>query len=115
MMFCLVCFYWMIMGYSCQDVERMVVPQGQSFRFDCQLDESAYFARRLNEWTELEENNENYVYLNLKFTLLTNEKILRITVDSAEAKHVGYYACRKATWTSTAMSSIYQLILAGKG
>ena len=99
---------------STQDIERMIVPQGQPFRFDCQLDESAYFARRLNEWTELEENNENYRDLNLKFTYLTNEKILRVSVESAEAKHVGYYACRKATWTSTAMNSIYQLILAGK-
>lgn len=104
----------MVMDCSSQDIEQMVVPQGQTFRFDCHSDESAYYAQRLNEWTELEENNENYLYLNLKFTYLTNEKLLRVTVDSAESKHVGYYACRKATWTSTAMSSIYQLILAGK-
>lgn len=104
----------LIVGYSCQEVERIVVPQGQTFQFDCRLDESAYFGRRLNEWTELEENNENSISLNLKFTYLTNEKILRVSVDSAQAKHVGFYACRKATWTSTAMNSIYQIILAGK-
>ncbi len=98
----------------CQDIERVVVPQGQPFAFDCQLDESVYFGRRLDHWTEIIENNENYVYLNLNFNYLKKEKILRITSDAAEPKHTGFYACRKATWTSTSMNSIYQLILAGK-
>jgi len=105
---------FIISGLQCQDIERAVVPQGQPFSFDCQHDESVYFGRRLNEWTEIQENDENYLYLNLNFNYLTKENILRVTSDSAEPKHAGFYACRKATWTSTAMNSIYQLILAGK-
>jgi len=98
----------------CQEIERAVIADGQAFQFDCRLDESIYFARQLNDWKEITENDETYVYLNLKYTHLSNENVLRVTVDSAQSKHVGFYACRKASWTSTAMSSIYQLTLAGK-
>jgi len=102
-----------ISGLWCQDIERVVVPQGQPFAFDCQPDESVYFGRRLNEWTEIQENNENYLYLNLNFNYLTKENILRVTSESAESKHAGFYACRKPTWTTASMNSIYELILAG--
>jgi hypothetical protein len=106
-------FNMIISGVWSQDIERLVIPQGQSFAFDCQFDESVYFGRRLDQWTEIVENNENYIYLNLNFNYLNQEKILRVTSDSAEPKHTGFYACRKATWTSASMNSIYQLILAG--
>jgi hypothetical protein len=114
MMVYILLFYLIITGLWCQDIERVVIPQGQPFSFDCQLDESVYFGRQVNEWTEIQENNENYLYLNLNFNYLTKENILRVTSESAEAKHAGFYACRKATWTTTTMNSIYQLILAGK-
>ena len=102
-----------IAGVESQNIERVVVPQGHPFTFDCQLDQSVYFARRLNEWTEIQENNEKYFYLNLNFDYLTKENILRVTSDSAEPKHNGFYGCRKASWTSTSMNTVYQLILAG--
>jgi hypothetical protein len=106
-------FNLIILGVWSQDIERLVVPQGHPFTFDCQLDESVYFGRRLDQWTEIVENNEDYVYLNLNFNYLNEKKILRVTSDSAESKHTGFYGCRKASWTSTLMNSIYQLILAG--
>jgi hypothetical protein len=92
----------------CDNIERIIVPQGQSFSFDCQDDESVYFGRQLNHWSEIHQDDYN-----LNFQYLTNEKILRITSDAAQIEHIGFYACRRATWTSTAMASIYQLILAG--
>ena len=102
-----------VTGVWTQEIERLVIPRGQPFAFDCQSDESVYFGRRLDQWMEIVENNENYIYLDLNFNYLNEEKILRVTAGSAESKHVGFYACRKATWTSTSMNSIYQLILAG--
>lgn len=113
-MFYIFLFNLIIIGIWCQDIERVIVPQGEPFAFDCQQDESPFFGRKLNQWTEIEENNENYLYLNLKFNYLTKDNVLRVSSESAESKHAGFYACRKSTWSSTSMTSIYQLILAGK-
>ena len=92
-----------------EEIERMVVPQGQPFSFDCQDDESVYFGKQLDKWSELQNSD-----LNLNFRYLTKENTLRVTSEAAQANQVGFYACRKATWTSTSMNIIYQLILAGK-
>jgi hypothetical protein len=97
----------------CAHSERIVVPIGQSFSFDCKEDESVYFGRQLGEWTEIQENDENYLYLNLKFNYLTKENILRVTSNSIQSQNSGYYGCRKATWTSTSMNRMYHLTLAG--
>lgn len=107
-------FNLFILGLWCQDIERVVIPHGEAFAFDCQQNELVFFGRRLNEWTEIQEDNENYLYLNLKFNHLVKEKILRVSSESAEPKHAGFYACRQSTWASTSMNTIYQLILAGK-
>lgn len=114
MKFYILLFNLLIIGLWCEDIERVIIPQGQPFSFDCQYDESVYFARKLNQWSEIEENNEIYLYLNFNFNYLKKENILRITSDSAESKHVGFYACKKATGTRKSMNNIYQLILAGK-
>ncbi len=114
MMLYIVLFNLIISGLWCQNIERVVVPQGEPFSFDCQQDELVYFGRKINEWTDIQENNENYLYLNLNFNYITKENILRVTSDSAQSKHIGFYACRKSTWSSASMNSIYQLILAGK-
>lgn len=92
-----------------EEIERMVVPQGQPFSFDCQDDESVYFGKQLDKWSELQNSD-----LNLNFRYLTKENTLRVTSEAAQADQVGFYACRKDTWTSTSMNIIYQLILAGK-
>ena len=63
MMLYLLFFNLIISGFWCQDIEKVVIPQGEPFSFDCQLDESVYFGRRLNEWTEIQENNENYLHI----------------------------------------------------
>ncbi|CAF4017688.1 unnamed protein product, partial [Rotaria magnacalcarata] len=95
----------------CQDIERIVVEQGRTFSFDCQHDESVFFGKRLNEWSEVEEDNAYYSYLKLNFKYLPNENILRVIANVAETKHVGYYTCRKSSWTSTPKNMIYQIII----
>jgi hypothetical protein len=107
-------FNLIISGLWCQDIERVVVPRGEPFAFDCQQDESVYFGRQLNQWSEIQENDENYSHLKLNFNHLIKEDVLRVGSDSAGSEHIGFYGCRKATWTTASMSSIYQLILAGK-
>ena len=105
MFYCIV-FTLILTGVHGEEIERMVVPQGQPFSFDCQNDESVYFGKQLDKWSELQEND-----LNLNFRYSTNENVLRVTSEAAQPEQVGYYACRKATWTSTSMNTIYQLIL----
>ncbi|CAF0942876.1 unnamed protein product [Adineta steineri] len=112
MMLYIFLFNLIISGLWCQDIERVIVEQGQPFSFDCQLDDLVYFGRKINEWSEIQENNENYLYLNINFNYITKDNILRVKSDSAQSKHIGFYACRKPTWISTSMNSIYQLILA---
>jgi hypothetical protein len=107
-------FILIISGSWCQRTEQIIAEIGQSFSFDCKIDESIYFGRRLDEWSEIEDNNDKYSYLNLKFNYLNEENILRITSDSAQLDHIGYYGCRKPIWTTTSMNRIYHLILAGK-
>ena len=97
-----------------QRTEQITVKFGQPFSFDCKQDESVYFGRRLGQWSDIRENGDQYAYLNLKFDLSNKEKVLRVTTDSAESQHVGYYGCRKATWSTTSMTHVYQLIIAGK-
>jgi hypothetical protein len=101
-----------ISGVWSQNIERVVVPQGEPFSFECQRDQSVYFGRKINEWSEIQENGDNHLELN--FNYLIQDNLLRVSSNSAQAKHVGFYACRKATWTTSSMSNVYQLILAGK-
>ena len=103
-----------VAGSWCADIEQMIVPQGHAFSFDCRDDQSIYFARKLNEWSEVQDNGALHRQLNLNLNYLPKKNILRVTSDSAESKHAGFYGCRKATWRSASMDSIYQLILAGK-
>jgi hypothetical protein len=114
MKFYIFLFNLLITGLWCEDILRVVIPQGQPFSFDCQSDESVYFGRKLNQWSEIEENNEIYLYLNLNLIYVTKENVLRVSSDSAESKHVGFYACRKPNWKSASMNTVYQFILAGK-
>jgi hypothetical protein len=107
-------FILIISGSWCQPTEQIVLEIGEPFSFDCKQDESVYFGRRLDELSEIQENDDKYSYLNLKFNYLTNENILRITSNSAQSQNVGYYGCRKPTWETTSMNRIYQLSLAGK-
>ncbi len=107
-------FIIIISGIWCEPTEQIVVSIGQAFSLDCKQDESIYFARRLGEWSEIQENDEKYSYLNLNFNYLSKENILRVTSNSAQLENIGYYGCRKPTWTTTSMNRIYQLILAGK-
>lgn len=94
--------------------EQMVVPLGQSFSFDCKLDESVFFARRLDDWSEVQENDNKFIALNLNFNFLTSKNILRVTANPVQTENHGYYGCRMATWATTAMSRTYQLIVAGE-
>lgn len=107
-------FLLIISGTSCTKIEQILTSIGQSFSFDCKLDDSIFFAQRLDDWSEIQENDYKYTSLNLNFNYLTKENILRVTSNSAKAENHGYYGCRKATWTTTAMNRIYQLVLAGK-
>lgn len=109
-----VIFVVIISGSWCQTAEKIVVEIGASFSFDCKSDESVYFGRQLNDWSEIQENDNQYSYLNLKFNYLNADNILRVTSDSAQSYHNGYYACRKSTWTTASMNRIYQVTLAGK-
>ncbi|UJR10020.1 hypothetical protein I4U23_014243 [Adineta vaga] len=101
-----------ISGTSCTKVEQIIASVGQSFSFDCKLDDSVFYARRLDDWSEIQENDNNYVSLKLNFNYLTKENILRVTSNYVQAENHGYYGCRKATWATAAMNRIYQLILA---
>ncbi len=103
-------FILIVSNAWCQRTEQIIVEYGQIFSFDCKQDESVYFGRRLDQWSDIQENNNKYSYLNLKFNILNEENILRVRSDSAQSEHIGYYACGK----STSKNRIYQLILAGK-
>ncbi len=107
-------FILIISNSWCERPQQIIVEIGQSFSFDCKQDESIYFGRRLDEWSEIQENDDKYSYLNLKFNYLNQENILRVKSDSAQSQNTGYYGCRHSTWSSTSMNRIYQLILAGK-
>jgi len=96
---------------SSQKVEQISVKLGQTLSFDCKTDELVYFGPQLNEWSEIKEDDND---LNLKFTQLNQGNILRITSDSVDSFHTGFYACRKPVWTTTAMSRIYKVTVAGK-
>ncbi|CAF4331040.1 unnamed protein product [Rotaria sp. Silwood2] len=100
-----------ISGLWCQNIERVILQQGQPFSFDCQYNEMVLFGRRLNEWSEIQEDNEYYLYLNLNFNYLTQENILRVTLSSIQSKHAGYYTCQKPTLASTSKNRIYQIIV----
>ena len=107
-------FILIISGSWCQHTEQIPVSLKQSISFDCNQDESIYFSRRLGDWSEVQEDNDLNSNLNLKFNFLSKENILRITINSVQPEHVGYYGCRKPTWTTTSMNRIYHLVLAGK-
>lgn len=96
-----------------KSTQRLTVARGEPFAFDCQNDETVYFARQLDEWSEVQEGSDISLSLNLKFDYTSKKKVFRVTNDAAQPENVGYYGCRKASWTSTAMNSVYQLILAG--
>ena len=104
----------LIADSSCQRAEQIIVEDGQPFSFDCKSDQSIYFARRFGQWSDIRENAEQYSSFNLKFDSLTNENIIRVSSDSAQTQHVGYYACRKPSWTTSSMTRVYQLIIPGK-
>jgi hypothetical protein len=115
MKFCMIILTTIVLRIhvECKSLDDIVVARGDPFSFDCQQDESIFYARRLDDWSEIQEDNDNYLYLNLKFEYLNQEKRVRVYCTSAQSEHVGYYACRKTTWTSTSMNRVYQLILAG--
>lgn len=98
-----------LIGFHCNEIEQIIVAENQPFSFDCQNDESVYFGSTLNNWSELHDGD-----FDLNFRYLNDENLLRIQTTNAQKKHVGFYGCRKATWTSTAMNVVYQLIFAGK-
>ncbi|CAF0910924.1 unnamed protein product [Adineta ricciae] len=102
-----------ITGASCAKIEQIVASAGEAFSFDCQLDESVFFAKQLDNWSEIQENDNKYTSLNLNFNYLTKENVLRVTSNSADSKNLGYYGCRKATWATPNMNRIYKLVIAG--
>ena len=104
----------LILPVEMKSMERMTVARGDSFTFDCQIDQSLYFAERLGDWSEILEHDENFLFFNMKFDYLDKEKLLRVKIDSAQNQHQLYFGCRKANWASTSMSQIYQIIVAGK-
>jgi hypothetical protein len=103
-----------ISGSWCAHTQQIIVSSYQSFSFDCIQDDSVYFGRQLNDWLEIQENDETYLSLNLKFIYLIQENILRISSESAGSEHSGYYGCRKSTRKILPMARIYHLIIAGK-
>jgi hypothetical protein len=94
----------------CQRTEEIIVEIGQPFSFDCKQDDSVYFARRLGEWSQIQEMDNQHPYLQLNFNSLANQNILRASSDSVQSQHTGYYACGQAK----SMNRIYHLIVAGK-
>ena len=98
----------------CEPIEQIVVPLGDSFSFDCQNDESVYFTRQLHDWTEIKNNYDKYLHLNLNFIYLNRQNILRVISDSAYSQNIGYYGCRKPTSKSNSMNRIYQIVVTGK-
>ncbi|CAF2188593.1 unnamed protein product [Rotaria magnacalcarata] len=105
-------FALIISGSWCATIEQIIVPTGESFSFDCRIDDSVYFAHKLNEWSEIQENGEKYSYLNLNFMYLNQENILRLKSNAADSQHIGYYGCRRSTERRHEMNRIYRLILA---
>ncbi|CAF4274529.1 unnamed protein product, partial [Adineta steineri] len=95
-----------------EKIEKITKSIGQSFSFDCQQDESVYFTQKLGDWSEIQENDNQYSYLNLNFNYLNQEKILRVSSNSVQLENIGYYGCRKPTWSTASMNRIYQLIVA---
>lgn len=93
---------------SSNEVEKMFVPRGQPFSFDCQIDQTVFFGQTIGDWSEIHEGS-----LNLKFEYFNNERLVRIRSEQSEPSQLGFYACRKSSWTNTAMNVIYQLIFAG--
>ena len=51
-------------GTWCTTIEQFIIPTGESFSFDCQQDESVFFARKLGEWSQIDENEYKYSHLN---------------------------------------------------
>ncbi|CAF0910413.1 unnamed protein product [Adineta ricciae] len=102
-----------ITGTSCTKIEQIVASAGQAFSFDCQFDESVFFAKQLDNWSEIQENDNKYTSLNLNFNYLMEENILRVTSNSVDSVNLGYYGCRRATWATPDMNRIYKLVIAG--
>ena len=111
----LLLIFAVITSTSCKStkVEQIVASAGEAFSFDCQLEESVFFAKQLDNWSEIQENDKIYMSLNLNFNYLTKENILRVTSNSVDPVNLGYYGCRKATWATTDMNRIYKLVIAG--
>ncbi|CAF3363942.1 unnamed protein product [Rotaria socialis] len=105
-------FALILSGSWCVTIEQLLVPIGDSFSFDCRTGDSVYFARKLNDWSEIQEDDEKYSYLNLNFMYLNQENILRLKSNAADSQNIGYYGCRRPTERRLEMSRIYQLILA---
>ena len=97
-------FVLLIADCSCERAEQIVVEYDEPFSFDCKLDESIYFGWRIGQWSDIRENADQYASLKLKFESLENENIIRVTVDSVQSQHLGYYACWKSTWFTSSMS-----------
>ena len=96
------------LAQSNDDMMKMFVPQGQPFSFDCQDDESVYFGKTVDDWSELQDGD-----MNLKFQYVSKENLLRVRSEAATPDQIGFYGCRKATWSSTTMNVIHQLISSG--
>ena len=97
-------------GVWCQRAEEKIVEIGQSFSFDCKSDDSVYFGRRIGSWSPVQGTDNRYSYLQLNFDSLVRENILRVSTDSAQSEHGGYYACGQ----SKTMNRVYHLVVAGK-
>lgn len=98
----------------CANVEQIVVSPGEPFSFDCNKDDSVYFAQQINDWIEIKNQDSTYSHLNLNFIIVHRENVLRVKSNSADAANVGYYGCRRSSTKQSSMSRVYQVILAGK-
>jgi hypothetical protein len=108
MLFLILIVHLLIGFVKSDQIEQMVVPEGQPFSFDCDQDELVYFARQPPDWSRIQDQE-----FDLHFQYLNKEQLVRVVAKAAQPKHVGFYGCRKATWTSADMSVVYELKLAG--
>ncbi|CAF3337304.1 unnamed protein product [Rotaria sp. Silwood2] len=105
-------FTLIISGSWCRNIEKIIVPAGESFSFDCQQDESVFFGRKLHDWSEIQNNDDRYSNLNLNLNYINEENVLRVTSNSADSQNIGYYGCGNSKLNKKTMSRVYQLILA---
>ncbi|CAF1049256.1 unnamed protein product [Rotaria sordida] len=105
-------FILIISDSWCRNIEKTIVPIGESFSFNCHQDESVYFARQLHDWSEIQNNDNRYSYLNLNIININEENVLRITINSANSQNTGYYGCSSSKSRRQSMSRTYQLIVA---